>query len=131
MNRVRGMNINRPVNLDLTKFHFPPMAIMSICHRISGVLLFLFLPLIFYLLHQATLSPADFLHVQQLLKNNNWLKLLVWLMLASIIFHFFAGIRHLAMDAGFWESVREGQISAYTVFALSLIAIIVVGMWIW
>ena len=125
------MNTDRPVNLDLTKFHFPPMAIVSICHRISGILLFLFLPLMFYLLYQATLSPAAFLHVQQLVNNNYWLKFLVWLMLASIIFHLFAGIRHLAMDLGFWESVREGQISAYMVFALSLITIVIAGVWVW
>lgn len=91
----------------------------------------MFLPSIFYLLHQVTLSQTGFWHVKQLLKNNYWLQSLVWLMLASIIFHFFAGIRHLAMDMGFWESVREGQISAYTVFVFSLIAIIVVGVWIW
>ena len=125
------MNTDRPVDLDLTKFHFPPMAVVSICHRISGVLLFLCLPLMFYLSHQATLSPAAFLHVQQLISNNYWLKLAVCLMLASVIFHFFAGIRHLAMDLGFWESVREGRISAYIVFAFSLIAIILVGVWIW
>lgn len=131
LNRVGGMNTNRPVNLDLTKFHFPPMAIVSICHRISGILLFLFLPLMFYLLRQTTLAPTAFLHVQQLVSNNHWLKLLIWLMLASIIFHLFAGIRHLAMDLGFWESVRKGQVSAYTIFALSLIAMIVAGIWIW
>ena len=125
------MNIGRPIDLNLTKFHFPPMAIVSICHRVSGILLFLFLPLMLYLLYQATLSPTAFLHVQQLVSHNHWLKLLIWLMLLSIVFHLFAGVRHLVMDLGFLESVREGQISAYTVFALSLIVMIMSGVWIW
>ncbi|QTS83690.1 succinate dehydrogenase, cytochrome b556 subunit [Coxiella endosymbiont of Amblyomma nuttalli] len=125
------MPADRPVNLDLTKVHFPPAAIVSICHRISGVLLFLFLPLMFYLLRQVMLSQATFFHVQQLINDNQWLKVAVWLMLVSIIFHLLAGIRHLMMDLGFLESVREGRISAYIVFVLLLISIILTGIWIW
>ena len=34
------MKTERPINLDLTKFSFPIMAIASITHRITGVLLF-------------------------------------------------------------------------------------------
>ncbi|ACJ18019.1 succinate dehydrogenase, cytochrome b556 subunit [Coxiella burnetii] len=127
----KGMNATRPVNLDLTKFHFPPMAILSIGHRISGFVLFLCMPLMFYLLHRATASAESFYHLHQLLLHNGWIKLAVWIMLSATLFHLFAGIRHLAMDLGFWESVPEGRISAYTVFVVSFIAIVLAGVWIW
>ena len=125
------MHTERPINLDLTKFHFPPMAIISVCHRISGFILFLCIPLMFYLLHQTTLSEASFRNLQQLFIHNYWLKIAVWVTLSATLFHLFAGIRHLAMDLGFWESGREGRITAYTVFVVSFITIILAGAWIW
>ena len=36
-----AMSSERPVNLDLTTFHFPVTAIASILHRVCGVILFL------------------------------------------------------------------------------------------
>ncbi|WP_280123649.1 succinate dehydrogenase, cytochrome b556 subunit [Coxiella endosymbiont of Ornithodoros amblus] len=125
------MNTMRPVNLDLTKFHFPPMAILSIGHRISGFVLFLCMPLMFYLLHWATASAERFYHLHQLLLHNGSIKLAVWIMLSATLFHLFAGIRHLVMDLGFWESVPESRISAYAVFVASFIAIVLAGVWIW
>lgn len=125
------MNTTRPINLNLTKFHFPPMAIVSIGHRISGFILFLFMPLMFYLLHTATTSVGSFNNLQRLLTYNVWMKLGVWIMLSAIFFHLFAGIRHLVMDFGFLESIREGRVSAYIVFLTFFITIIFVGVWIW
>ncbi len=125
------MKAERPINLDLTKFHFPPMAILSITHRISGVLLFLFVPLMLYLLHEAIVSAATFEHLKELLMHNAWMKLGVWIMASATAVHLFAGIRHLTMDLGFGESVRAGRISAYTVFVLSAVAVILLGVWIW
>ena len=125
------MRTERPVNLDLTKFHFPPMAIVSICHRISGFILFLCMPLLFYLLHQTTLSEISFRDVQQLLMHSYWLKVVVWITLSATLFHLFAGIRHLIMDLGFGESLREARITAYMVFVISFISIVLAGIWIW
>ena len=125
------MNVIRPVNLDLTKFHFPPMAILSIGHRISGFILFLFMPLILYLFHQATASADSFYCLQKLLLYDGWIKLSVWIVLSATSFHLFSGIRHLAMDLGFWESVYEGRTSAYRVFIVAFITTVLVGIWIW
>jgi succinate dehydrogenase / fumarate reductase, cytochrome b subunit len=124
------MNKNRPVNLDLAHFHFPPMAILSICHRIAGVLLFLFLPLMIYLLHESLASPSGFVKVFTLL-HNFWMELFVWIMLCAILFHLVAGIRHLAMDLGFGESLNGGRISAYVVFVFAIILFILAGVWVW
>lgn len=125
------MHAKQPVNLDLTKFHFPPVAVISICHRISGFILFLLMPLMFYLLHQTTLSEVSFRDLQQLLTHNCWLKIALWIALSATLFHLFSGMRHLAMDLGLWESIRESCITAYTVFTVSFITIVLAGVWIW
>lgn len=124
------MNKSRPVNLDLTKFHFPPMAIISICHRISGVLLFLFLPVLLYLLHQSLLSSGHFSSMQHLLQTGG-MRFLLWVILCATLFHLIAGIRHLLMDLGWGESVNAGRASAYAVIVIAVILFILSGVWLW
>jgi succinate dehydrogenase / fumarate reductase cytochrome b subunit len=121
---------NRPVNLDLMKFHFPPMAIVSIGHRISGILLFLGLPLLIYLLHKSLQSPDTYASTITLVRTG-WMKFLLWVVTSATFFHLVAGIRHLLMDLGFGESVPAGRASAYLVFIISIILIILAGVWIW
>lgn len=124
------MNKERPINLDLTKFHFPPMAIVSIIHRITGVLLFLFIP-IFLSLLDVSLTSADGFHRINMVLQNGWMKFLMWLVLCSIFYHIVAGIRHLIMDFGVGESVGQGRASAYAVFGLAIILFILAGVWLW
>ena len=112
------------------KLKFPLPAIISILHRISGVVLFLFLPLFLYLLHQSLISHESYVALQALL-NRPLLKLLLWLALAAVIFHLFAGIRHLMMDLGFAESLEAGRVSAMLVMVLSVLFILLAGWWLW
>ena len=124
------VNTTRPVNLDLTKFRFPPMAILSIAHRVSGVILFLFVPFFIYTLHQSVASPTSFLMLQHALRGF-WMRLAMWIGVSVTLFHLLSGIRHMVMDLGYWESVRAGKCSTYTVFLLGLIVTILVGVWVW
>lgn len=123
-------NTERPVNLDLTKFRFPPMALLSIAHRISGVILFLFLPYFIYMLHQSVISQAAFIMLQEAMRGF-WMRLAMWIALSAALFHLISGIRHMIMDFGLWESERAGRCSAYTVFVLGFIVVILVGVWVW
>lgn len=128
-----GATVNaqdRPVNLDLTKFRFPLMAILSISHRLAGVLIFLFTPLAIYMIHEAVVSQQTFgmlTHVMQ----NFWMRLAVWVGISVTLFHLLSGIRHMAMDLGFWESLRAGRMSAYVVFILGFVVTVLVGVWVW
>ena len=107
------------------------MAILSILHRISGILLFLFLPLAIYLLHKSMLSSAGFSATVQLLQQAG-MKFLLWAMISATLFHLVAGVRHLMMDLGIGgESIRAGRISAYLVFVIALLLFILVGVWLW
>lgn len=124
------MNKKRPVNLDLTTIRFPVMAIVSIGHRITGVLMFLLLPLALYLLRESLVSAEGFAHVQQLL-TQFWMRLALWVLSSATVFHVLAGVRHLVMDFGWGESVEVGSRTAYAVFAASAVLIVLLGVWIW
>lgn len=121
---------NRPVYLDLTKMKFPPTAIVSILHRISGVLIFLLLPFAFYLLHHSLLSEDSFQMLTQQL-SMPIMSFLLWVFLSALCLHLFAGIRHLLMDCGFGEGLCTARFTAYLVMVLALIALIIAGVWIW
>jgi succinate dehydrogenase / fumarate reductase cytochrome b subunit len=92
------MTDNRPVYLNLIKIRLPLTGMVSFAHRISGVLLFLFIPFSVYLLDLSVQSAESFAAVKQLLDQPVMLVvqlLIIW----SIAHHFFAGIRFLLIDA--------------------------------
>lgn len=124
------MNRKPPVNLDLRTITFPPMAIASILHRLSGVALFLLLPLMLYFLNGSLKNAGTFLDMQQLLMQP-WAKLLVWVFLAALNYHLLAGIRHMIMDCGYGEGVCAGRRSALAVIALAVVFSIGLGIWLW
>ncbi|KTD66582.1 succinate dehydrogenase, cytochrome b556 subunit [Legionella santicrucis] len=124
------MNKKRPVNLDLVSFKYPPMAIASILHRISGVVLFLLLPIMLFILGQSVQSEESFFHVKNLLSQSCY-KMVVWAFGTAMIYHLLAGIRHLLMDIGFGEHLHAGRNSAVFVIALTVLLTIFLGIWIW
>ncbi|CDZ75891.1 Succinate dehydrogenase cytochrome b556 subunit [Legionella massiliensis] len=124
------MNQKRPVNLDLATMKFPAMAIASILHRISGLVMFLLLPYVLYLLHLSLKSAESFGQFQQML-TSPYCKLLLWAFTVALVYHLLAGIRHMIMDLGYGESVCAGRRSAVLVIALAVILTIFLGIWIW
>ena len=124
------VNKNRPINLDLRSMKFPCMAIASILHRISGVLLFILLPVILCLLQQSLHSEQSFQQTQLLLSSPIY-KLIIWAFSSALFYHLFAGIRHMVMDLGWGEDVNVARKTSILVIFLAIIAIIFLGMWIW
>lgn len=57
--------------------------------------------------------------------------LIVWGVLAAVIYHTVAGTKHLLMDMGVGESLEGGLLGAKIVFGVSAVLIIIVGLWIW
>jgi succinate dehydrogenase / fumarate reductase cytochrome b subunit len=124
------VNQKRPINLDLRTMKFPPMAIASILHRISGVVLFLLMPVMLYFLEISLRSPESYTLLQKLLSHPLH-KLMLWAFSAALIYHLLAGIRHLLMDMGYGEHLSSGRHSANLVIALSIILTFFAGIWIW
>ena len=124
------MNDKRPVNLDLSTIKFPVTAIVSITHRVTGVAIFLALPILLWMLDRSLASPESFADLKELM-TSPLVKLVVWAILAVLLYHLVAGIRHLVMDAGVGESLEGGRRGAKLVFIISVVLILLVGGWIW
>ena len=124
------MKNKRPVNLDLGSLKYPPMAIASILHRISGLVLFLLLPMMLYVLRLSLISQASFDELQLTLTGTLY-RLLLWAFSTALIYHVLAGIRHLLMDIGVGEQLGVGRQSANIVIILAVILTILLGIWIW
>lgn len=120
----------RPVNLDLRTFHFPSHAIASILHRIAGIVLFIFIPLLLWMLQTSLASYEQFILLQEQLTSPLF-KVLVWGLLTAFLYHLLAGIRHLIMDMGIGESLSAGRWTAKLVIALAIALSIGVGVWLW
>ena len=118
----------RPVNLNLMSFKFPLTALVSIAHRISGVLMFLLIPIALYQLHVLLSSSLS----TGLMSHQGFvMKLFIWVTLVATIYHVIAGARHLLMDLGFGESFSAATKSAAVIFVLLVLSIVFVGVWVW
>ncbi len=124
------MNNKRPVNLDLTTLHFPIMAITSIMHRISGMVVFILLPFMFYFLQQSLASPESFKHLHLILSKPIY-KLMLWVFWSSLTYHFMAGVRHMFADYGHGETVAVAKKTAIILLALTVLTTVFIGVWIW
>lgn len=118
----------RPVFQAVFKYRYPVTAIASVLHRISGVILFLVIPLLLWVLHKSLASAEGFQSVQHTLTRPLSVTIL-WIILTSLLYHLIAGIRHLLMDAGVGESKRGGKAGAYVVFVITIILLLILGVW--
>ena len=123
------MRDNRPVNLSVTQ-NLPFTAIASITHRISGVLLFVGVGFLLYLLQLALRSQAGFVEAQALMARNEW-KFVVFAVLALLTFHLFAGVKHLLLDLHLGDTYPQARTGAITVTALTLVCVALTGAWLW
>lgn len=87
----------RPVFLNLIKIRLPIAGIMSIIHRVTGVVMVLAIPVLIYLLDLSLSGPEGFAAVKGLFAGT-FIKLLLFLFLWGLMHHFLAGIRYLLID---------------------------------
>jgi len=120
----------RPRNLDFSTLRLPLPAITSILHRVSGAFIFAGVAVLLWLLSESLASEEGFARVGQWL-DLTIVKLLVWAVLAGLLYHLIAGIKHLMMDMGIGETIEGGLLGARLVIAFSAIAILLTGVWLW
>ena len=121
---------NRPKNLNLFTIRLPINAVVSILHRVSGVGLFLSLPLILLALQLLVRSESSYATLTSWL--NTWLVKLVLIGLSWAFFHhFFAGIRHLLQDIHWMTSLQKARFSGKAVLYLVALAVIIFAIVIW
>lgn len=117
----------RPKYLDLTKIRLPIPGIVSILHRISGVVLFFFLPLLIFLLDRS-LSSAESFETYLVVLNNPMMRLVLVGLLWAYMHHFCAGIRFLFLDIHKGLELQTARASSKIVLVVSLVLTIVLGI---
>ena len=123
------MTDKRPVNLSIPTIHLPVTAYVSILHRISGLVLIGAFAVFLYLLHFSLASAHDFAKVANMMKSLPC-KLLIWSLLAALIYHSCAGVRHLVMDMGIGESLKGGVTGAKITLSVSALLILISFFWV-
>lgn len=120
----------RPININPLSIKLPITALISISHRISGVFVFLLIPFLLWMLQSSLSSEQSFTELATTF--GHWfIKLLVFVLLASLIFHLLAGIRHLFMDMHIGESLGIAKLTSILVIIASAVLIAGSAIWLW
>jgi succinate dehydrogenase / fumarate reductase cytochrome b subunit len=109
-----------PVFLNLFRIRFPVAAVTSIAHRISGVLLFLFFPLLVWLLDLSLQGPDGYARALAWLEPL-WVRLGLALIAWSLVHHLLSGIRFLLIDIDVGVSLGAARRSAWAVNIIGIL----------
>jgi len=120
---------NRPVFLDLLRIRQPVMAVVSIFHRISGVLMILSLPGLVYLLNLSLVNRTGFEQVAGLLTSVAF-KMLAVLFFWALAHHILAGIRFMLLDFDLGIERDAARKTAWLVHIGALVTTALVASWI-
>jgi succinate dehydrogenase / fumarate reductase cytochrome b subunit len=118
---------------DIVKYRLPPAGMVSIGHRISGVLMFALLPFVVWLFDVSLTSEVSYerftsAYVAGLGVFPAWIVKLVTLALIwAYLHHFIAGVRHLWMDATHAVTKEFGHVSALVTLGASGLLTLVLG----
>jgi succinate dehydrogenase / fumarate reductase cytochrome b subunit len=121
---------NRPKNLKLTTIRLPINALVSILHRATGCILFLILPAILLLL-QLSLSSAQHFEMVVSILHSPFTKLMLLGLAWAFFHHFFAGIRHLAMDVHWMTTLMKARYTSKVTLVLGALATFIVALKLW
>ncbi|RRS02511.1 succinate dehydrogenase, cytochrome b556 subunit [Aquabacterium soli] len=119
---------------DLVSYRLPPAGIVSILHRISGVVMFVLLPFVIWMFDTSVTSEISYDRFTSLFVAGcgfvpGWFFKLVALgLIWSYLHHFCAGVRHLLMDFNHDAVTKQsGHNTAVAVLAISVLLTLVLG----
>ena len=115
---------NNPLSPHLQIYRWHISSLISITHRISGVINLLALILIFFWLIILSFGESNY-ESFLLIINSFFGKFVLIGFTWSMIFHLLSGIRHLAWDLGYGFEIKTANISGIVVIIFSLVLTIV------
>lgn len=120
----------RPVYLNLLQIRLPLPGMVSIGHRISGVLLVFAIPFAAHLLVLSLAGAEGFAQAAALLAPW-WIQAGLLLLGWGLLHHLFAGIRYLLIDMDFGVDLPTARLSAWAVAigAPVATALLALGAW--
>jgi len=108
-------NNNRPISPHLQAYKLPLTGIISITHRMTGVLLSVGLVVIVFMISATADGATSYTAMQEVMSA--WLiKLLYWGFIYALFFHLCHGVRHLIWDAG--RSFDRKTLNCYALIEL-------------
>ena len=116
--------VSRPVYLNLLKIRQPITALASIGHRISGVLLFIAIPLLIWTLDNSLQGPQQYQQVATLY-DLPLMKLLLLLLVWAGAHHFFAGIRFLFIDINWGVDLATARRTASMAIGCGVVGVLI------
>ena len=119
--------------VDATRYALPPAGWVSILHRISGILMALFLPFLIWLFDKSLSSEISFDQFRgAFIAGIGWVpaglvKLVTLVLMWAFLHHLCAGLRHLYMDVTHATTKAFGRQSALAVLGVSLALTVLLG----
>ena len=110
---------NNPLSPHLQIYRWQISSLLSIAHRISGVINLLALSLIFFWLILLSLGESNY-ELFLLIINSFFGKFILIGFTWSMSFHLLSGVRHLIWDLGYGFEIKTANISGTVVIISSL-----------
>ena len=127
MNDLTTRSAIRPRFLNLFRLRYPVGAVCSFAHRVSGVLLALFLPALAWLLRRSLDGPSGYVAAARFMQPF-FAKAAALVFFWAIAHHVLAGVRHLLMDIDRGSALAAARRSAWSVNVLgALLALLAFG----
>ena len=119
--------------VDAVKYRLPLAGVVSILHRVSGLLMFALLPFIIWLFDKSLSSEISYdtfssAFVAGIGVVPAWFVKLVMLALTwAFLHHAIAGVRHVWMDMTHSVTKEQGRLSAVVTLASSVLLTVLLG----
>lgn len=119
--------------IDALGYRLPPAGLVSILHRLSGLLLFILLPFIIWMFDTSLTSEITYSQFSSVFSAGTgfvpgWFyKLVALALIWAYLHHLIAGLRHLWMDATHAVSLQFGRASAMFTLIVSVVLTLALG----
>lgn len=119
--------------LQIAAYRLPPAGVVSILHRVSGVLMFLLMPFIIWMFDNSVTSESSYARFASVFHEGagflpGWaFKLIALGLIWGYLHHFIAGVRHLYMDATHSVDKEFGHSSALFTLCASVVLTVALG----
>ena len=114
------INLKRPLSPHLQIYKPQLTSVLSIIHRITGVvlsILSLFIPLTLV----SVVLGVGYFNILKVFLTNIFIQLLITASIFVLAYHLLNGIRHLFWDYGLGLSMKDTYISGYLVLIVSVL----------
>jgi succinate dehydrogenase / fumarate reductase cytochrome b subunit len=129
--RTDGSLVRRPLSPHLQVYRPQLTSLLSIMNRVTGIAVSIGTLLLVWWLVAAAVGPGAFATVQRFVASPVGLFVLFgWT--ASLFYHFFGGLRHLAWDLGYGYDLEQTHLSGWAaVFATVACTVLTwaAGLW--